>query len=225
MATQALEVRNTFPASFVLPLSDELRSIDGWLELDAERVAFRSGQGLELRMRLDRVAEVSLPSEEEHSERSIEPTENGDLADDAAGDPLDPVGLMRLAGDCGPAAVAWDLLINRDDAHSLGEELSAALGDPSLVTEDVDSGMDVIPLERDSGPSDDVLPQIDGHRRARLRNWWHRRREAQAQSWQATDHDRRALLIRRRRIMALMIATAVLIVAIEIAVTVFLVPG
>ena len=83
-------------------------------------------------------------------------------------------------------------------ARTLGEELSAALGGRDLRSAGLDPRPAVITLERD-GELDEELHQ--------------------------PVPERRALLVRRRRIIALMVLTAALVAAIEIAVTVFLIPG
>ena len=254
-APVAEKTKSTYPASFMLPLSDELRSIDGWLEIDPERVAFRNGHGLELQMRIDRVAGISLPelpSEDQGaddrgtsrggSEASL-PDEEVSLADYKPDELGEQLGVMHLAGECGPAHVDWELLIKPADAHTLGEELSAALGGTYLRTAGLNPNPEVITLERTGEVGQDVRPEAvpvaeHGHTHPRVglsdrvlawrpgrRDLQSYRARARAERRASADPERRALLIRRRRIAAMVLAAAVLVVAIELTVTLLIIPG
>lgn len=245
MGGPAAETKSTYPASFVLPLRDELRSIDGWLEIDPKRVAFRNGHGLELQMRIDRVAEISLPelpSKDQGADDpgSIEGRSGASLPDpevspaDYESDEIgEQLGVMHLAGECGPAHVDWELLIKPADAHTLGEELSAALGGTDLRTAGLDANPEVITLERaDTLESEYPPPPVAKSRRARLLAWRPRRPRFEAGRRETlngpkpeVDPERHALLIRRRRIIAMVLAAALLVVAIELTVTLLILPG
>ncbi len=232
MEVQASEVRSTFPASFVLPLSDASRSLDGWLELDTERVRFRNGAGLELGMRLDRVAglSISVQAEDEmNADAGVaesDETEPHELPAEEFDGSDPPLQVMRLAGACGPAPVCWDLLISSEDAQTLGKELSAALGGKKLLMEGPSPSPDGITLKRDGELDDDLLPRID-ERHAKLGSIWKTRRwrGQRGDTHPAAGDEDRAIVIRRRRVVALMVIAAALIIAIEVAVTLFLIPG
>jgi len=232
MAVSASDLKSTYPAAFMLPLSDELSSIEGWLELDAERVSFRNGAGLELRMRRDRIASLSVSPEEAESDPQESdpppPSEvgaEGDI-DDATptADADRPPRLIRLAGECGPAAVCWELLINSEDALTLGQELSVALGDTIVVEGDL--GPAVVTIDPDSGLDDDLASSVVADPPSTPTKAWPRRliglRPRRRPDATVIDH---RMLIRRRRIIAAILVTVALVVAIEVTVTVFLISG
>ena len=246
MEAHASELRSTYPASFVLPLSEELGSIDGWLELDPKRVAFRNGQGLELAMRIDRVAGVTLPPgavDEPAPAPALEEADIDDLPLREASDRSEPLGVMRLDGECGPAHVAWELLISPEDARMLGEELSAALGGTDLRSAGLAAEPEVLTLERaddakgEATDPDPFAAVFEPHRfrvfgwrphfpgRPRFPLHPSRSKDDLDPIPDDGDPERRALLVRRRRIVALVILAAVLVVAIELTVTLFLIPG
>ena len=231
MEASASHLTSTYPAAFMLPLSDELSSIEGWLELDAERVSFRNGAGLELRMRRDRIAGLSVSREAEPDPQESDlppPSEveaEADIDDEAPMADADrPPRLIRLAGECGPAAVCWELLINSEDALTLGQELSVALEDTIVVEGDL--GPAVVTIDPDDGLDDDLTSSVDADPPSMPTKAWPRRliglkRRSRPD---ATPIDHR-MLIRRRRIVAAILVTVALVVAIEVTVTVFLIPG
>lgn len=240
MEASAPKERSAFPASFVLPMDEDAGSIEGWLEVDDQRVAFRNGAGLELRMRLDSLARVSIPSSHDPDGGADEPigppgstpgtSEAGSSSPERARRGAEAqLGVMRLAGDCGPAQVSWDLLISPGDAKTLGQELAVALGDDDIVT-DVDHMPDVIALSDDSWLDD----ELSGRARtkalrtgaAALRATAGARRLLVGPSVKGAggglDGDRRAMIIRRRRVVAAMLITVAFVVAIEIILTAFI---
>ena len=242
MEAHTSELRSTYPASFVLPLSDELRSIDGWLELDPTRVAFRNGQGLELAMRIDRVAGVTLPpGASAESSPELEEADIDDLPLREASERSEPLGVMRLAGECGPAHVAWELLISPEDARTLGKELSAALGGTDLKSAGLAADPEVITLKRAGNveaADPDPFANVFEPRRFRVPAWRphlptalrmpSRRSGSRSKPAAVTsrvDPDRCAMLVQRRRIVALVVLASVLVIAIELTVTLVLIPG
>jgi len=197
-------------ASYLLPLREEAATIDGWLELDGDRLRFTDARGLDLRMRLDRLDGVSFGAAAEAAQRASASSVSGARSEGTGerGGERSSAGLMRLAGACGPARVRWELLVARGDALALGEAITVALDASGLPSPELDLRAELeaaVPEhypDPDAGPDAEHLPDPAG--------------EDDPEAWLDADlEDERSRRVRRRRVIALAIAGTALLLSAE----------
>jgi hypothetical protein len=203
-------------ASYLLPLREEAATIDGWLELEGDRLRFTDARGLDLRMRLDRLAGVSFGAASEAERRAGAPGVRGGAPPQGSGErrgARDSAGLMRLAGACGPARVRWELLVARDDALALGEAITVALDASGLPCPELDLRAELEAAVPEHGLDSDRDAGIDQPEPEPAPNADH---EDDPEAWlHAELEDERSRRVRRRRVIALAIVGTTLLLSAE----------